>query len=269
MPRSPRNDGLSCPPDCADRLGGLLLVGHGTRDREGTDQFFELAAVLAGQVAPRPVEPCLLELQRPNIPEAWRRLVGRGATRVHVCPLLLFTAGHARRDIPEAVAAAAAASPGVRYTFSRPLSRHPRLLELLTERLVETLQASQRLTPSRTAAVMVGRGSFDACARSDMRVLSEVVSRRLPLRRVETAFYAMAEPRVPEVLDAVAADPSIDAVVVQPHLLFAGRLYQAINRQVREAAARHPRVEFRIGRYLGPDTRIAEALRDRAFAPAG
>lgn len=272
MLRLPRNDRLSRLPQnsaAADRLllDGLLLVGHGTRDVEGTAQFFQLAAVLADQVAPRPVEPCLLELQPPTIPEAWRRLVDRGATQVVVCPLLLFTAGHARRDIPEAVSAAAATTPGVDFTFSRPLSRHPHVVELVVERLSESLRNPEPLAPSRTAIVTVGRGSYDPCARSDMQVLSAVVAKRVPAVRVETAFYAMAEPRVPAVLDELAADSAVEAIVVHPHLLFAGRLYEAIERQVQEAAARHPGVEFRTGRYLGPDRRIAAALKSRMACP--
>ncbi len=240
-----------------------MLVGHGTRDQEGTEQFFALAELLAEQVAPQPVEPCLLELQPPTIGEAWSRLVARGARRVAVCPLLLFTAGHARRDIPEAVAAAAARTPGVEYAFARPLSRHGEVIAVVVERLTESLRTPFLLPAARTAIVMVGRGSYDPCARSDMQVLSAVVARRVPAARVETAFYAMAEPRLPAVLEEVAADRAIDAVIVQPHLLFAGRLYQAIERQVQEAAAKHPRIEFRTSGYLGPDRRIAAALRGR------
>ncbi len=57
-------------------------------------------------------------------------------------------------------------------------------------------------------------------------------------------------------------------MIVQPHLLFQGRLYDAISNQVTEAAVRHPQIQFVLGDYLGPTVEIADALAARAF-PAG
>ena len=61
-----------------DLADGVLLIGHGTRDAEGTREFFELASVLSKRLAPTPVEGCLLEFQRPTIDEAWQTLVDSG-----------------------------------------------------------------------------------------------------------------------------------------------------------------------------------------------
>lgn len=252
----------------------MLLVGHGTRDEIGTGQFYQLAEVLSELVTPEPVQPCLLELQPPTIREGWRRLVDAGVDHVMVLPLLLFTAGHSREDIPAAVAAAAADTPAVSYALSRPLSRHPQIIRLALERLTETFARDESLDAARTAVVMVGRGSSDPCARSDMFFFSEVISAHLSRSQlsvacVETAFYAMCEPRVPDVLDRVARRGDVRNIVVQPHLLFEGRLNQGVLRLVREAASRHPRITFRTSGYLGPDPRIAAALWDRAAQFAG
>lgn len=225
--------------------------------------------MLSHHVAPEPVQPCLLELQPPTIGEGWKRLVDLGVDHVRVAPLLLFTAGHSREDIPAAIAASAAKTPGVTYAVSRSLSRHPQIVQLALERLAETFARGEPFGPSSTALVMVGRGSHDPCARSDMFVLSEVIAARLAeaqdaALRVETAFYAMCDPRVPEVLDRVASDAAVRNVIVQPHLLFEGQLNQAISQLVDEAAARHPRIQFRTSGYLGPDPRVAAAIADRA-----
>src|SRR5258707_5141020 len=95
-----------------DDHGGLLLVGHGTRDAAGLDEF----AVVVERVrvaASEPVEGCFLELARPTIGEGLARLVDRGVRRVTVVPVLLFAAGHAKRDIPAAVEEAAARHPEI------------------------------------------------------------------------------------------------------------------------------------------------------------
>jgi sirohydrochlorin cobaltochelatase len=241
-----------------------MLVGHGTRDPQGTGQFFELGQRLAGLVAPQPMVSCLLEFQRPTIAEAWRQLVDQGASHIHVAPLLLFAAGHAKQDIPEALARCQAGTPEVSFDQCRALSRHPAILELACERIAAAAGRASGAV-SQSSLVMVGRGSRDPCAQADMRVLAELVARRLGVADVATAFYAMAQPRLAEVLDRVARDSPSASVIVYPHLLFSGRLFEAIGRQVTEAAERYRQVQFRLADYLGPDRRVAEALAARVM----
>ncbi len=236
-----------------------MLVGHGTKDDEGTRQFYQLGERLAARLRPQPVEVALLEFQPPTIPEAWNRLVRRGVEHIHIAPLLLFAAGHAKQDIPQIVAQCQATTPGVSFDQARPLSRHRSIVELVTRRIGETLGESETGGQS-TAIVMVGRGSRDPCAQADMRLLSEVISRRVEVAEVFTAFYAMADPRLPTVLDRVALSGRFSEVIVHPHLLFAGRLFEAIATQVHQASDRFADVQFRISNYLGPDPLVADAI---------
>ena len=130
------------------------------------------------------------------------------------------------------------------------------------QRLSNTLASCQH-PPDRTAVVMVGRGSHDPCAKADMRILSEIVTRRSSVAEVITSFYAMTEPRLPDTLEQIAMSGRFDAVVVQPHLLFEGRLNQAILDQTSDAANRHLSVQWLTSGYLGPDPLLAEAIAKR------
>lgn len=241
-----------------------MLVGHGTRDERGTRQFFELGERLAIRTD-LPVAPCLLEFQSPTIKEAWQTLVARGVKHVHVAPLLLFAAGHAKSDIPDEVIAAAAETPGITWDQSRPLSRGPAMIDVVCERINQTL-AKHSARRSSTAVLMIGRGSRDPCARTDMFVLTEVVKTRVQDVVFETAFYAMTTPTVPEMLDRLAADGRFDTIVVHPHLLFSGLLYEAIERQCQEARDRHRGIDVICGDYLGPVDEIADSVIRRTTA---
>ena len=217
---------------------GILLVGHGTRDEVGTAQFFELAGQLSKRVEPVPVEPALLEFAKPTIPEAWRRLVSVGVSHVRVAPLLLFAAGHARQDVPTIIGQCQANDPHLTFDQSRPISRHRSIIELATQRIRAVLD-NLSTSSQRTAVIFVGRGNRDSCAQADMRVLSEVVARRIQIAAHFTAFYAMAQPSLTKVLQQVALSGRFDHVVVYPHLLFEGRLHQSIVQQTKQAAEKH------------------------------
>lgn len=242
-----------------------MLVGHGTRDEDGTRQFFELADVLAQSLDPMPVAPALLEFQSPTIGEAWKQLVESGVTHIHVAPLLLFAAGHAKQDIPSIVAESHLATPEITWSQSRPLSRHRAIVDLAIER-GQVAVANCETPRLQRACVFVGRGSHDPCAQADTRVLAHIVGHRLDVAQTITAFYAMAKPDLPTVLDAAAASGRYTEIVVQPHLLFAGRLHQAVVKQVEEAALKHPHVRFLMSDYLGPEPRVARAIAELSLA---
>src|SRR5262245_39843934 len=78
--RSPSRvlDGTSGPP-----AETILLIGHGTRDPDGADEFRgfadDLAARLGGQ---RSVLPCFLELAPPSILGGIEQCVERAAGRI-------------------------------------------------------------------------------------------------------------------------------------------------------------------------------------------
>jgi sirohydrochlorin cobaltochelatase len=241
---------------------GVLLIGHGTRDPVGMDQFFELGSKLQHRLGDTPVEVAVLEFGPPTIPQAWQRLVERGVAHIQVAPLLLFAAGHAKQDIPRIIDECQARGTHVSCERSLPLSRHRSIVDLVVRRIA-SVQQELATAPSRTAVVMVGRGSHDPCAQADMRLLTEVAGRRFEAATMRTAFYAMAEPRLPEVLDRVAASGRFDGVAVYPHLLFEGRLYRAIIDQCNEAAQLHPKVRIVTSRLLGPDAMVADAIAER------
>jgi sirohydrochlorin cobaltochelatase len=241
---------------------GVLLIGHGTRDAVGTAQFFALSELLGHQLAPIPVQPSLLELRSPTIAEGWQLLAHQGVTHIHAVPLLLFAAGHAKTDIPRALAECQQQTPEISWDQSKPLSRSRELLDLAVQRL-DAVLVSQRLDLNVTAIVMVGRGSHDPCAQADLRLLAHCIGGRRRARHVKTAFYAMAEPKLPGVLDELARDRSIHNIIVQPHLLFEGAIHQAMRELVKQSQDSHPHCRHWCTGYLGPKPEVAAALARR------
>ncbi|MBX7167214.1 MAG: hypothetical protein K1X74_12870 [Pirellulales bacterium] len=242
----------------------LLVIGHGTREAAGVAEF----AALVEQISvARPgwiVEPGFLEFAEPSIAAAVDRAVERGAKRLLALPLVLFAAGHAKRDIPEALKLAAAEHPGLEIVQRQHLGCHPRLLELSAVRFEQAMCDAPRGV-AETLVLFVGRGSHDPEANAEMAQFARLRHERTPTARYALAFTAMAEPRVDTALESVAR-LGFPQVIVQPHLLFQGQLLSRLAAQVAQASQQFPAIHWRLATHLGPDQLLAMAALEIADA---
>ena len=220
-------------------MTALLIVGHGTRDEAGAQQFRLFADRVARRAAARPdlavdaVAGGFIELSAPPLRDAVAGLVAGGGRDLVAVPLILLAAGHAKGDIPAALARERARHEGLRTRYARPLGVHPVILRLLRERLAASAQ------PRPDAVLLVGRGTTDPDANAELyraaRLLWET-TRDLGIDFVEPAFVSLAHPSVPEGMDRLAR-LGARRVTVLPYFLFPGVLPDRIARQSAKAAA--------------------------------
>jgi len=246
---------------------GILLVGHGTRDERGRAEFAELAGQVAALGPGTIVEGCFLELAAPDLIAGVAQAVERGASRLAVVPLLLVSAGHAKRDIPHLIATAARQFPTVTIEQKSHLGGH-RAIEILAQRRYEeSVSQLAPMPPDQTLLLVVGRGTKDATANAG---LCGYARRRQETTRagwLETCFLAMAEPSFERALEIVPR-LGFSRIVVEPHLLFRGELLDRIGVLVSQAAPRWPDVEFVITERLGADVTLAHAVWELAGIPS-
>ena len=239
---------------------GLLLVGHGTRDERGLEEANVLAGKVRAICSDAAVELCFLELAAPDIATGVQRLVRSGVRQFRVMPLMLLAAAHVKHDIPAAVEAATEALGDVAFDVYPPLGCHEHVLTLSERRYREAVTdgVANDITAEETLLVLVARGNRDAEAQQQW---SEFVERR---RRsggptIAPAYLAMADPRLDAVLASAAAG-NRRRIIVQPHLLFAGRLLERLQEQVSSLAEKHPRQQWLMAQHLGPSQLLAEAV---------
>ncbi|HEX4432998.1 MAG TPA: sirohydrochlorin chelatase [Frankiaceae bacterium] len=239
----------------------LLIVGHGTRDGAGVAGFAELVQRVAERAAPHtPVRGGFIELSAPPLREAVSRLVELGTTDLDVVPLVLVAAGHAKGDIPAALAREQQRHPGLTYRYGRPLGPHPILLGLLDQRLGEVLPAAER---AETTVVLVGRGSSDPDANAEHVKVARLLQEGRGLAGVEPAFISLAEPGVPAALER-ARRLGAQRIVVLPYFLFAGILPSRTQEQARQWASEHPGLDVRCAEVIGPEPALADLVLERA-----
>jgi uroporphyrin-III C-methyltransferase len=119
---------------------GVLIVGHGSRRAEANQDVREAARAICERGGFLLVEPAFLEIEHPNIAEAFARLVQRGANNIMVHPYFLSPGRHTRGDLPVEVSEAARRHPGVSYRITEPLSAHPLVIEASVDRIFESIE---------------------------------------------------------------------------------------------------------------------------------
>ncbi len=250
---------------------GVLLVGHGTREPAGiaqTRKLYELVErSLRGKGFEGPVSLAFLELVQPNIAAALPSLSRAPIRRLVVAPLMLFAAGHVRRDIPHEVEAALGDGdrPGVCYLDA--LNDDPAVLRLSLRREQEAVglqpgRDDPSGDPEGTFYLFVARGNRDPEALMMTRRVLEHRARQSQRRHYGPAYLAMAEPTLDQALDQAAQGPW-RRVIVQPHLLFRGLLEQELRAKVALRAKARPDIAWIVTDVLGPDPILAESLADK------
>ncbi len=253
--------------DCRDhqRKAGLLLVGHGSRERLGLDEFLMTAQLIAQATTWGAVEPCFLEFARPTIAEGVENVARRGARPVVVAPAMLFAAGHVRRDVPAAVAQAAAGYPGLPVVAAEHLGCHEAIVALSKLRFDECLTGKPHVPAEDTVLVLVGRGSDDVDAIDELFRFARLRHAQGSAAQVRVGFVAMAAPPLERVLDEVARlRPR--RIVVEPHLLFGGVLTDRIGAIVAQRAREHGQSQWLVTGHLGPAELLVRAIDQRAAA---
>ena len=277
----------------AGRTRGVVVVGHGTADPVGAEETRQIAALVAGMLPDVAVELGFLEVIGPSIGEALERLAARGCTEVVAAPLLLFTAGHARRDVPEAVREGAMRA-GLVVRQADALGCHPDIVALTQQRRREALAPLAPVPEENTVLLMIGRGSSDPTAHrqlhdfavascqdqnqdkyQDQDQLNVPTESSRPYRsRIELGFVAAARPTLDEAIVNAAGGVGVGSsdgngvpvrrVVVQPHLLFRGHVEEQVNAAVDRGRREHPGIEWVQVQRLGADRLVAQTLIDRA-----
>ena len=241
----------------------LLLAAHGTRDPAGVAGFQALAARVADLAGRDGIEVAggFIELSAPPLRDAVASLANMGlagqrSARIVAVPLMLVAAGHAKGDIPAALAREQARHPGVSFAYARTLGPHPALIELLDARVA----AVAGDTPP--AVLVVGRGSTDPDANADVvktaRLLWE--GRDYPL--AETAFVSLARPDVAEGLERCRL-LGARRIVVARYFLFPGVLPDRVAEQAAAYATAYPELDIRCADVLGDCDEIAALVYER------
>jgi sirohydrochlorin cobaltochelatase len=114
-------------------MRGVLLLAHGSRDPGWKAPFERLRDRILARAPTTLVENAYLEHTAPDVIEAAKRLVARGATAIEIMPLFLGPGGHVRSDLPRLAAEIRTAHPSVDVRVAAPIGEAERVIEAIAD----------------------------------------------------------------------------------------------------------------------------------------
>src|SRR6202011_4972197 len=115
----------------------------------------------------------------------------------------------------------------VAFHMGRALDVDPLLLKLCHLRYVEALAGREAVEPKDTLLLLVGRGSADPDANSNVAKVARFLQEGYPVGWSAVAFSGIAAPLLEDALP-VCERLGFRRIVVQPYFLFTGILLKRI-----------------------------------------
>lgn len=225
----------------------VLYVCHGSRLKEARDEAVDFITSCKAHVDAEIQEISFLELAEPSIQEGFAACVEKGATHIAVVPLLLLTAVHAKKDIPEEINTCMGEYPEIAVSYGRPIGVHEKLIESVILHLNSVVDH----------VVLIGRGSSDPAVKRDLGAIAEKVRQRSGMKTVQTCFLTACEPSFSGILEEMSATK--EPVLFIPYLLFTGLLMKDIQAKIKKSGNPH----LQLGKYLGYNHLVREAFVER------
>lgn len=242
---------------------GILVCGHGSRNRNAALEFATLADAMRARFPDNPVGHGYLEFCNPVLAEGLDRLRDLGVSRILAVPGMLFAAGHAKNDIPSVLNGWAARNRGVAVEYGRELGIDPRMIRAAGDRVEEALaKAGGDVARHETLLVVVGRGASDPDANSNVAKVTRMLWEGMGLGWAETAYSGVTFPLVEPALEH-ASKLGYRRIVVFPYFLFTGVLVKRIYAAVDAVAAGWPEIEFIKAGYLNDHPLVLDTLAER------
>ena len=118
---------------------GVVVLAHGSKVKSGNEGLFRIVEMLRAMEKWDMVEACFLQLAKPGLTEAVEDIIGRGANRVVVMPLLLFSGNHVMKDIPEEIEKEKQKFSEVEFYYAKSIGADERIAQITRERIDEAI----------------------------------------------------------------------------------------------------------------------------------
>ncbi|WCC45624.1 CbiX/SirB N-terminal domain-containing protein [Tenacibaculum finnmarkense] len=180
---------------------GILLCGHGSRTKTGTDAFKQLVEALQARYTDYEVDYGFLEFNHPVYEASIERMYQKGIREIYALPIILFAGSHAKNDIPYEMNTIQSYYSDLTIKMGKHLGVNSFLLELAQKRILEEESKHPVIDRKDVCLMVVGRGTTDTDANSDVHKLACMLGEGMGFGFTTVAYSGTAYPTVTKSLE--------------------------------------------------------------------
>lgn len=121
------------------RKTGVLIFTHGSRRKAGNEAMLRLVEQIRQRTGYEHIEACFMELGKPLIPVAIRKLLRQGCNHIFGYALFLVPGSHLSEDIPFIFEQTLKKHPGVTWEISPPMMADPMMVDFVAKHIERAL----------------------------------------------------------------------------------------------------------------------------------
>ncbi|WP_075343184.1 sirohydrochlorin chelatase [Tenacibaculum agarivorans] len=207
---------------------GILLCGHGSRRAAAVTSFKRLVTVLKERYQNTyEVDYGFLEFNHPTYEAAVERMYLNGVRKIYALPVILFAGSHAKNDIPFELNTLQTYHDDLTISMAKHIGVSSFLLDLSVKRIKETEAKLPPVDRKDTCLIVVGRGTTDPDANSDVAKLMNMLWEGLGFGFATVGYSGTAYPNIKDSLELVNK-LGFKRTIVIPFFFFTGVLLERI-----------------------------------------
>ncbi|MFZ3563852.1 sirohydrochlorin chelatase [Tenacibaculum finnmarkense] len=240
---------------------GILLCGHGSRTKTGTDAFKQLVEALQARYTDYEVDYGFLEFNHPVYEASIERMYQKGIREIYALPIILFAGSHAKNDIPYEMNTIQSYYSDLTIKMGKHLGVNSFLLELAQKRILEEESKHPVIDRKDVCLMVVGRGTTDTDANSDVHKLACMLGEGMGFGFTTVAYSGTAYPTVTKSLE-LTSKMEFKRTIAIPFFFFTGILLERIYTEIRTFSENSPN-EYIYTDAFGSDELILKAFDER------
>jgi precorrin-8X/cobalt-precorrin-8 methylmutase len=231
----------------SDRLPdsyAICLLGHGSREPEGIEEFLILWEKLRKKKFCRITECGFLEFAKPDISEALSACRQDGIQNIIIVPGILLPGEHTHRDIPEAIRNTSQNHPEINIFYAEPLGTKNEVMQVCRERIEEAEKSSPKSIPRpETLLMAVAHGSNNENSNSQAEKNLLLLGQNSGFCKTVTHFAGTSQHSPEDTLEKLLPQ-ELHRVILLPYFLFTGVWVKRVHALAETFSRKYPNIEF-------------------------
>jgi len=122
-----------------DGKTGIIILGHGSLLKQANETIIKVIKEIKKRRGFAVIEPAYLQLCKPDLRTAVKKIIKKGCKKIIVVPFFLFKGNHVTRDIPKVIAKEAKANKNVEFVYANSLGQDHRISDIVLDCIKEAL----------------------------------------------------------------------------------------------------------------------------------